>query len=549
MDNDSDENGFNQKKIFDKLNNFETRISKLEVLIKNKISIESEPDETYTLSETELVKNDNESGFESRIGEFGLGWLGTIVLLFGISFVTQYLQTIGYVLFSNIFGYTSVIGIFFISNKLKNSYSSLSNKLNVISFLLLYYITLKLHFFTLAPVIENKFISLTLLFIVVGIHFYFSIKNKSEFKTGIAYLLLIFSSYISDTTHLLFSLVIAGSIITVWLFYKYGWWKLTLFSIFFTYISFIFFLMNNHLLMSESKTILSDNYSIIYLLSSVSVFSLLTLIKPNDLFPSAIIFICLVLNGLFFSLILLIYIFTFYIDNYIGIFISISAFCLIFSIILKFFSEWKYTPALYALYSFVSISIVVYGIYNFPYSYLLLSIQSLLVVSLAIWYRSKIIVVMNFMLFVLLLFSYILTSKSIDSINISFALVPLASARIINWQKERLVIKTDLLRNIYLIITFFCVLYALLKFVPDNYVTLSWSIAAVSYFLLSLILHNVKYRWMAISTMIATAMYLFLVDLARVEVVFRIIAFMVLAVISISVSIYYARRKKKKENI
>jgi hypothetical protein len=217
----------------------------------------------------------------------------------------------------------------------------------------------------------------------------------------------------------------------------------------------------------------------------------------------------------------------------------------LFSVLLKKYSDWKFAPAFYALYGFVALSTAVYGIYGLPVAYFLLSIQSLLVVSMAIWFRSRIIVIMNFFLYIMLLITYLATSHSIDSINISFALIALVSARIINWQRNRLEIQTDLLRNVYMIVGFLAVLFSLYKIVPGNYVTLSWTIAAVAYFVISILLHNIKYRWMAIFTMIAAALYLFIIDLATVGMVYRIVAFMFLAIISIGISLFYAKRKKK----
>ena len=63
-------------------------------------------------------------------------------------------------------------------------------------------------------------------------------------------------------------------------------------------------------------------------------------------------------------------------------------------------------------------------------------------------------------------------------------------------------------------------LYALFEAVPRQYVILSWTITAVVYFLFSLLLRNIKYRWMAIFTMIAAAIYLFIVDLAHVGIIY-----------------------------
>jgi uncharacterized membrane protein len=81
--------------------------------------------------------------------------------------------------------------------------------------------------------------------------------------------------------------------------------------------------------------------------------------------------------------------------------------------------------------------------------------------------------------------------------------------------------------------------------VPSTYVTLAWTITAVLFFAFSFVIRNVKYRIMAIATVIASAFHLFLVDLSRVELAFRVLAFLFLAIISIGVSIYYSRQHRK----
>jgi hypothetical protein len=156
-------------------------------------------------------------------------------------------------------------------------------------------------------------------------------------------------------------------------------------------------------------------------------------------------------------------------------------------------------------------------------------------------------VIMNSLLFLSILFIYLFSSKPIDGVNFSFALVSLISARIINWKRSRLQIKTDLIRNLYLIEGFFMVLYALYHAVPGQFVTLSWTMAALIYFLLSFILKNVKYRYMALGTMICTALNLFIFDLARIDIVYRVLAFLFLAAISIGISMYYTNRIKKSD--
>ena len=219
-----------------------------------------------------------------------------------------------------------------------------------------------------------------------------------------------------------------------------------------------------------------------------------------------------------------------------------------FSALLQSLGTLKLSAALYALYGFALLSITIGGIFKFPLAFLLLSLESLLVVSMALWFRSRFIVSMNVVMFIGLLMAYILSKSPIYTVDISFAVVALVTARIINWKKDRLEIKTELIRNMYLIMAFIMTLVSLYHAVPQNYITLSWALSAALFFILSLLLHNVKYRWLAIAAMISAAIYFFLFDLRQVSIGYRILALLVLAAISFSFSIYYAKKMKKKKS-
>ena len=89
-------------------------------------------------------------------------------------------------------------------------------------------------------------------------------------------------------------------------------------------------------------------------------------------------------------------------------------------------------------------------------------------------------------------------------------------------------------------------LFSLNEALPSEYVTLAWSASAVTFFVLSILLRNRKYRYMAIVAIIVTAGHLFFIDLAEMEVGFRVIAFIVFAIISIGVSLYYTKKIANK---
>ena len=224
----------------------------------------------------------------------------------------------------------------------------------------------------------------------------------------------------------------------------------------------------------------------------------------------------------------------------------ITVLSLVYSVILKYKIKRKFSPAFYACVGFVALSIVVYGYVKLPEAYLYLALESLLVVSMALWFKSRLIVVVNTFLYLGILILYLATSHSIDSTNFTLAIVAFATARILNWKKERLTLKTEVLRNTYLLVAFIMVLFGLKNAVAAQYVTLSWTIAAIVYFILSIVLPNIKYRWLAIITIFFSGIRLFLVDLDQMEIGYRVIAFMFFAVISIGLSIYYTKRIKKK---
>jgi len=544
MDSTEDNKQFEIEQLLSKINVLEKRIKNIESELGIKTRSDSyylDSDEDKTIEVDQI--NEEEIGLESRIGGYGLALLGTIVLMFGIVFLSQYIHNNGYPLLSSLLGYVSIGGILFLSYFTKKKVPHLSAMFNIIGQFLLYYITLRLHFFITNPVITNDVVALLLIFFVIFYQVFIAFKNKSELFAGIAIVLTLVTGVISGITPVALSMgpiVAAGS---VYLFFKFGWWKVMLLSLFLVYLNFVGWFLNTPLAPAPNEIIPYHYFCHFYLMLSAGIFSLLCLTKQSELISKNFILGSIILNGFNFSVLLLIFVTTFFYDDYTVLFLIISGFCMGYSILLKFRSEWKFAPAFYAMYGFMAISLSVYGIFKLPYTFLLLTIQSLYVLVIALWFRSKIIININSFLFVMLLITYLANLVSIDIINFAFAGASFITAKVLNWKKNLLDIKTEWFRNLYLFITFLMVLYALYEFVADHYVTLSWTITAIIYFIYSVISHNVKYRWMAIATMIAAAFYLFLIDLSRISLAYRIIAFLFLSVISIIISLYYNRKK------
>jgi len=162
----------------------------------------------------------------------------------------------------------------------------------------------------------------------------------------------------------------------------------------------------------------------------------------------------------------------------------------------------------------------------------------------ALWFRSKMLVVMNSLVFFSILVAYLFVSATLDAANFGFALVAHASARIMNWQKERLTLRTRTMRNVYLLIAFVFMMYAIYHALPIHFRSLGWTVAAVVYFLLSLALRNIKYRWMAVAALLVAVLNLFLSDLRYLDPLFRFVAFLFLGIIAVFISLFYSKLKR-----
>lgn len=538
------------EQILKSLDSLEQRLSKLESAFsttgeKSDIETIGQIHQAHQILSTENL-NDEEKGLESQIGRFGLAWLGNIVLLFGIIFLTQYMMNMGLGIIPVLFGYLASGAIFYLANYIKRSNVHLAFIFRINAQVLFFYITVRLHFFSVSPLIPQRSVSIIILLLIVVAMAYMSFRNRSQTFAILAVLFAIVTAVLADSVNLTLPVVILTSVWTIYLYYRFGWEPLLIINVLLCYVTFTMLLFGNPLAGHPLQMITEHHNIVIYLLGLGACFSGMSLFRKKDSgsddFLTSVIFI----NGILFTLLLLLIVLRFFNSDYIALFSGISLCCLLFSTVLHSRSDWNFASAFYALYGFMAMSVALYGIFGLPRVYLLLPVQSLLVVSMALWFRNRLIIVMNSILFLFILLVYLLSTKNINGANFCFALISLISARIINWKKSRLQIKTDMIRNLYMFEGFFMMLFALLHAVPRQFVTFSWTMAALLYFLISLLLKNIKYRYMALGTMICSAFYFFLVDLARIEIIYRVLALLFLAAISIGISIYYTNRLKNR---
>jgi uncharacterized membrane protein len=128
---------------------------------------------------------------------------------------------------------------------------------------------------------------------------------------------------------------------------------------------------------------------------------------------------------------------------------------------------------------------------------------------------------------------------------LSFGIVALLSARILNWKKDRLELKTEQMRNAYLLTALLIIPYSLYHMMPSGYVAFSWIAVAILYYVLSRLLKIVKYRYMSLATFLLTVVYVFVLGITSEETINKILSFLVLGAALVIISVVYTRNRNK----
>ncbi len=529
------------------INQLEARISRIEEFLKLEPMDQSGLPEAKQLFPKNISKAaDN---LEFRIGQFWFAKTGIVVLAIGIVF----LLTLPYenwpsALPSSI-GYIIVGLIFSLSYLWKMSYEFLSRYLLGGGLLLLFFTTMRLHFFSINPVIQNRMILVLLLTICVAISIIISIRRKSVYLASLALTLGHITAIIAESAIPLFLLLVLLAFASTFFKLKYRWDGLYIYGIILTYFVHFVWFINNPFLGKAIQFVGSPKINVLFILLYFVAFSLGNFfrnkdIPENNMVASSTFLNCVSGYGLF----LLVTTTKIAEHLFIAHFLA-SLLFLTLSTMFWIKEKSKLCTFYYSILGYTALSVAIVAQFKIPDSLIFLCWQSLLVISTALWYRSRFIIVANFIIFIIIFLSYLSTVPDAGPISISFGIVALLSARITNWQKHRLELQTEFMRNAYLTMVFISIPYALYHSVPTAYVSLAWIGAAIFYYILSIILKNKKYRWLALLTLLLTVLYILIIGIIQLTPTFRIISFMVLGLVLLIISLQYSRMKLKKTKI
>lgn len=486
-----------------------------------------------------------EEGLEREIGEYWLARVGVLALSVGLAFLVAYPFAGLPAIISSLIGYAAATGFFFAARRWRVSLPDTAPILFGGALFLLYFATLRLHFFAAHPVVSSRVAGLFLLLVALGAQFVLTARRRSEVMTGFVFVLGLVTAMVSDLAwfQLGFMVVLAGVIYG--LVRLRGWPWLGLVATALTLLAHLDWLLGHPLLgrpmhgveASEGNLLALVAYAVLYAAAGC---------RPRaeeDHLVLRIARALLISGGV--MLVTLINVRLFYMTGVPWVEAAVAT-----GLLLGAFAYWRhhqsvFATSIYACAGYLMLSMAIFRYFPAPNFYAWLAWQSLLVAVTAVWFRSKIVIVANLFIFGGIYLAYLIIGDGTGPVNLSFAVVALLTARVLNWQKDRLSLRTEFMRNVYLGAASIVIPYGLYHTVPKGWVSVSWLVASGLYFVASAVLQSRKYRWMGIGTILATIVYVFVVDLARLPPAYRIMSFLVLGVVLLGISIAYTVQHRK----
>ncbi len=533
------------KQIKASLRSLEDRIARIESILEMS-SEKAENEEEFSLFPKNILQATDT--LELRIGQFWLAKAGIVVLAIGIIFLLTFPYRNLPPILPSLMGYVAVGIILFLSFIWKKTLSYLSRYLLGGGLAFLYFSTLRLHYFSVQSVITSKFLLIFLLLIVVTISLVTAIRIRSPYFAGLALSLGYITAILAGYSYAVFLLLLVFSAVSVFFKLHYQWKSLMIYSLILTYFMHFMWFINNpflgNVLLFVSGPLANIYFILLYMLVYATGILVRTRDLPEDSFVIASTFLnCFAGFGLFLIISVTRFSGSLFFEHLLA-----SVVFLGLSVAFWLREKSKYSTFFYAILGYAALSVAIIVHFQVPDFFIWLCWQSLLVISTALWFRSKIIVLANFFIFLVIILSYLALDKSIGLESLSFGIVALTSARIMNWQRHRLDLKTEIMRNSYLTTAFFIIPFSLYHIFPQRYVSLSWIGMAILYYVISVALKNKKYRWMALLTLLVSVIYIIIIGIARLEPVFRIISFMVLGIVLLIMSIIYAKIRLKSDS-
>jgi hypothetical protein len=483
------------------------------------------------------------------LGQNWFAKVGIVILAIGMAFLlTQPFEGLPSVV-PELFGYVLVALLFGLSRLWRETFTLISGYLRGAAMALLYFTTLRFYFFSVDPILEpTSLTGMGLLLIVSAANILLALRRRSHYLLALALTMAYATVIVVGTAWFVLVMLSALALFVAVVRVRLGTSGLMMYGIVLTILTHFIWAVNNPILGRPMEFISSPQINIYVLLLYALIFAAGILKRENRGEESFSVALTSFLSaGGSYGLFLLLTAVSF--DS--GFVLShMLASILFLALAITFWvrEQSKYSTFVYAMLGYMALSVAIVKQFGVPNVFVWLSLQSIIIVATAVWFRSRFIVVANFVIYLTIIVGYLVVATEESGISLGFGIVALASARILNWQKDRLELKTELMRNTYLASAFVVFPYSLFYLIPRDYLSLSWIGLAVFYYGMNSLIRAKKYRWMGHLTLLLTVLYVTVIGIIELPPVYRIVSFLVLAFVLLAVSMVFTRLRAKRKS-
>jgi uncharacterized membrane protein len=494
-----------------------------------------------------VVKAEEEEELEFRLGQNWFAKVGIVVLAIGMAFLlTQPFEGLPPVLPVAIGGLLVVI-LFGLSRLWRESFALISGYLRGAAMALLYFTTLRLFFFSAHPLMEASSVPGAVSLVAVSAaNIILAFRRKSHYLLALALTTAYATAVVVGTAWFVFVLLLALAVLVARVHIRLQAPGLMMTGIVLTLLAHLVWALNNPITGNPLAFVSAPQVNIYVLLAYALIFALGELGRTDRAAESFLDGLTSFLSGAgAYGLFLILTLVSF--DS--GFVLShLAASVLFLSLAIAFWTrqQSKYSTFVYAMLGYMALSVAIVKQFAVPNVFVWLSLQSIVVVATAVWFRSRFIVVANFTIYLAIIVGYLVVASEETGVSLGFGVVALVSARILNWQQDRLELKTEMMRNAYLGAAFAVFPYALYYLIPREYVWLSWIGLAIFYYGMNALIKAQKYRWMGHLTLLLTVLYVVVIGIVQLPVTYRIVSFLVLAIVLLAVSMFFTRLRARK---
>ena len=418
--------------ILQRLSSLESRIAEIEVYLHLRPGAVSQKSRAVA---TDAGSEEGQS-LEHTIGEFWLAQVGAILIMLGVAFFISYPIPGVPAIAASFLGYLAVMAVLSLSKYWEKNYVYLSRILFGGGLLLIYFATLRLHFYSTNPVITSNTLGVVLIFVALISTIVIAIKRASAFVTIMILLLSLYSGLISKNDYLFLSVLVLTGLTLLWLLVKYDWQGTVITGMIFIFTAHLIWLSNNPVAGNTLQPAIHHKFNLLFLMIYATGFALVNQFRQDKKHTDFFEILITMINSMGVFVIGLVNVLFFFQKE--SALLGLLTFIYFITIATVNFKHSKnnYSTSIYASFGFVALSYSIFSQFNAPDYYVGLGLQSLLVIVFAIWFRSRLIIVANVVIFMLIYLSYLGFSESNGWVNLSYTVSALASARILNWKKS-----------------------------------------------------------------------------------------------------------------